>query len=278
MQVENSIFLFREADKQLFCMERGGTYGKLTPSAIDKEMKYSKSTSALHIHGLTQDGLEHFVDRYGYTYETLYLDDCSFITDLTPLERLPNLTAICLEKCRMPTDLWQLSRNRHLRVMSIRDSKKLTYCPLKLNTSDTLEEVRFWGASSEHKYRMQSLEFLSGMGSLERLDLNNIILEDHDTSVLTTLPNLSVFHFDAGMLTTEEIALICVQFPQLFGQSLGAYTFDDVGAEGDVRICGFRKPSLTLPADRKKLNMYIDSFNKIKDRLSKNMSVENMQS
>lgn len=277
MEVENSIFLFREADKQLFCMERGGSYGKLTPSAIDKEMQYPKSTSALHIHGLTQDGLEHFVDRYGCTYETLYLDGCTF-ADLTPLERLPNLTAICLENCRTPTDLWQLSKNRCLRVLSIRDSKKLTYSPLKLNTSDTLEEVRFWGASSEHKYRMQSLEFFSGMESLKRLDLNNIILEDHDTSVLATLPNMSVFHFDAGMLTTEEIALICAQFPQLFGRSLGAYTLDDVGIEGDVRICGARKPSLSLPADSNRLNMYIDSFNKIKDRLSKNVSAENMPS
>lgn len=267
MQVENSIFLFREADKQLFCMERGGKYGKLTPSIIDAEMQYSKSPFELHIHSITQDGLEHFVDKYGAAYKTLYLDDCIYITDLSPLELLPDLMAVCIERCRNITELWQLSRNRNLRVLSIRDSKKLTNCPLKLNTSDTLEEVRFWGASSANKYHMKSLEFLSGMKSLKRLDLNNIILEDHDTSVLATLSNMSEFHFDAGMLTTEEIALICTQFPQIYGQSLGAYTFDDAGIDGNVRICGYRKPALTLPTDKDKLDMYIENFNKIKERL-----------
>ena len=271
MQVENSIFLFHEADKQLFCMERGGKYGKLTPSIIEKEMQYSKNPVEMHIRGITQEGLEYFVDKYGATYQTLYLDDCTYITDLAPLESLPNLEAICIEHCKSIADLWQLSKNRHLRVLSIRDSKKLTSFPLQLNTSDTLEEVRFWGTSSEHKYHMKSLLFLSGMQSLRRLDLNNIILENHDTSVLATLPNMSEFHFDAGMLTTEEIALICVQFPQLYGQSLGAYTFDDIGIDGNVRICGYRKPTLTLPSDKDKLNMYVENFNKIKERLSESV-------
>ena len=43
MQVENNIFFFREADKQLFCRERGGSYGKLTPLMIDNEMQYKKT-------------------------------------------------------------------------------------------------------------------------------------------------------------------------------------------------------------------------------------------
>ena len=89
MQIENSIFLFHDANKQLFCIEREGTYGKLTPPIIDNEMQYSKSSSELHIHRLTQDGLEHFVDKYGATYKTLYLDDCSNLTDLSPLELMP---------------------------------------------------------------------------------------------------------------------------------------------------------------------------------------------
>ena len=36
MQVENSIFLFHEADKQLFCMERGGKYGQSTDAEMER--------------------------------------------------------------------------------------------------------------------------------------------------------------------------------------------------------------------------------------------------
>ena len=269
MQADNDIFFFHEADKQLFCRERNGSYGRLTPSIIDEEMQYPRNRSELHIHRITQEGLEHFVEKYGSSYKVLYLDDCDHITELAPLALLPNLTAVRIERSRSISELWQLSRNRHLRILSIHDSKKLTYYPSNLNTSDTLEEVRIWGGDNEHKYRMQSLSFLDGMMSLKRLDLNFITLEDHATSVLETLPEISEFHFDAGMLTTEEIAEICVHYPHIYGRSLGAYTTDTVSVEGNVRICGYRKPTLTLPADNDRLLMYIEGFNRIKERLLK---------
>lgn len=267
MQAENSVFFFNEADKQLFCRDHGGSYGKLTPLMIDKEMQYTKNRSELHVHRLTQAGLEHFVDQYGSTYEVLYLDDCTCLTDLAPLADMPNLTAVRIERCRNISDLWPLSANKRLRILSICDSKKLTYYPSKLNTSNTLEEVRFWGGIGEHKYHMQSLSFLEGMASLRRLDLNSIALDDHATTVLLTLPNMEEFHFDASMLTTEEIAMMCVRYPHIHGQSLGPYTADDAGADGNVRICGTRKPTLMLPADNDKLLMYVENFNNIMKKL-----------
>ena len=269
MQIENPVFLFREADKQLFCRERGGSFGKLTPEVIDQEMRFGKSPTQLHIHGITQEGLEHFARRYGASCEVLYLDDCRGLTDLSPLETLPKLAAVCLERCQRVEALWQLSKNRRLRILSVRGCKKLTYNPCGLSASETLEEVRFWGEDSEYKYRMQSMAFLSGMSSLERLDLNNITLEDHFMSVLQTLPNLETFHFDANMLTTEEIAAICVRFPHIRGQSLGAYSMEDARACGDVRICGYRKPTLTLPEQEDKLRMYVEQFDRIKERILK---------
>lgn len=269
MQVENDVFLFHEADRQLFCRERDGSFGKLTPSLIEKEMQFPKNPTKLHIHRLTQDGLEYFADKYAATYEVLYFDDCTCITDFAPLGRVKNLTAVRIERCKRLSDLWNLSENRRLRVLSIHDAKKLTYCPFKLFTSNTLEEVRFWGESGEHKYLMQSLSAFSGMASLRRIGLNNITLEDHDVSVLSTLPCIETFHFDAGMLTTEEIAQICVRYPHIYGQDIGAYIADELSVHGNVRVCGYRKPKLTLPDDTAKLNMYIESFNRIKERLSK---------
>lgn len=96
-----------------------------------------------------------------------------------------------------------------------------------------------------------------------------LFCRDHDVSVLSTLPCIETFHFDAGMLTTEEIAQICVRYPHIYGQAIGAYMADERSVHGNVRVCGYRKPTLTLPDDTAKLNMYIESFNRIKERLSK---------
>ena len=266
MQTENSIFFFHDADKQLFFRERDGTFGQLTPERIEVEMRFVKSAQKLRVHKPTQEGLEFFVRQYGSTYETLYLDDCTCLNDLSPLAEMSRMSALCIERCRNINTLWDLSTNCNLRILSIREAKSLTLNPTKINTSQTLEELRFWGGGPDHKYHMHSLLFLRNMQSLKRIDLNSIILDDHSMSVLETLPALEEFHFDASMLTTEEIAQICVQHPHLTGQSLGAYSKDEVMGEGTIRICGYRKPALSLPEDQKKLEWYVRNFEKIKKK------------
>lgn len=268
MQAENEVFFFSDAEKQLFCTEHGGAYGKLTPDIIENEMRFPKSRKKLHIHRLTQEGLEFFVHRYGSSYETLYLDDCNCLTDLSPLANLSGLSALCIERCQKIKELWDFSANCNLRILSIRGAKSITLYPSLINTSKTLEEIRFWSEGNS-KYHMCSLSFLRGMESIRRIDLNNIVLDDHSMAVLETLPNLEEFHFDAGMLTTEEIAKICVRYPHVYGQSLGAYSIDEVLGEGNVRICGYRKPTLSLPEERKKLEAYIRSFNELKKSFTK---------
>lgn len=59
--------------------------------------------------------------------------------------------------------------------------------------------------------------------------------------MLNTLPNLEEFHFEPGMLTTEEIAQIVAKYPNLCGDSLRAYD-DEYIDIGEMRVCGFRKP------------------------------------
>ena len=61
MQEENRIFFFCEAEKQLFCYGRNSTFVKLTPQMIESEMQRDKSRTNMHIHNISQDGLEYFV-------------------------------------------------------------------------------------------------------------------------------------------------------------------------------------------------------------------------
>ena len=100
MQTENNIFLFQEAEKQLFHYGRNSTFDSLTPKVIELEMQANRSFKELHIYNISQDGLEYFVRNYGATYKVLYLDDCAKIKDFSPLCDLTNLEAICIEICR----------------------------------------------------------------------------------------------------------------------------------------------------------------------------------
>ena len=261
MLVENNVFVIREAEKQLFDSRRCNGSVKLTPEKIDYEMQFHHSNTELHLHHLTQEGLEHFVLTYGATYKTLYLDNCSYIRDFSPLGELSGLEAIRIEWCRNTDKLWDFSKNNSLKILSIHDAKKIVANPMQLQTARTLEEIRLWGGGFDNKHTLESLSCFQGMASLKRIDLNELKLQNRNLDVLATLPQLEEFHFDAGMLTTEEIAWICAKYPHIYGDCLGVYTTNEVTCMNDIRICGHRKPGLDLPKDQKRLDRYTAAFN-----------------
>lgn len=265
MLPENSIFTFREPEKQLINSRQSYADGKLISEVIDYEMQTPHNKTTLLLRGLTQEGLEHFVIKYGSTYKTLYLDYCTFIKDFSPLEDLTYLEAIRIEWCKSTKHLWNLSKNTSLKILSIHDSKKLINNPTLLQTSSTLEEIRFWG-NFDTKHTLESLDCFEGIKSLKRIDLNNIKLKSHDFSALYTLSNLEEFHFDAGMLTTEEIAWICANFLKLRGDCLRAYTENEASCVHDLRICGYKKPGLYLPEDQARLDKYIIEFDALVEK------------
>lgn len=261
MLVENSAFTIWEAEKQLFDSRQCNQIRKLTPEIIDYEMKFSHSKTELKLYQLTQEGLEHFISTYGSTYKTLYLKDCEHIRDFSPLSNLHDLEAVRIEGCRNNDGLWDMSQNGSLRILSIHDAKKIVANPMQIQTSSVLEEVRLWGGGFDNKYTLESLSCFWGMKSLKRIDLNDIRLKNHNLDILATLPQLEEFHFDASMLTTEEIAWICAKYPHIYGKCLKAYTTHEVACLNDIRICGYRKPGLDLSRDQNRLDKYVAEFN-----------------
>lgn len=260
MLAENGIFFFHDAGQQLFVRGRGGEFGKLGPADMDAGMQQTFGTSKLRLHRLTQEGLEHFVLNYGGTYQVLYLDDCRFIRDFSSLGDLVKLEAIRIEHCTSTDRLWDFSRNDSLKILSIVGAKKIVSSPTLLRTSHTLEEVRLWGGDSSNRHVLESLSCFHGMKSLRRIDLNSITLLNRNMETLSSLPALEEFHFDAGMLPTEEIAWICAKYPSLYGDCLGVFTANDASCMSDIRICGHRKPGLNLPEDQQKLDKYTAQF------------------
>lgn len=259
MQKENAMFWHSRFDAQSELFSSRWERPDLGPEEIDFEMSFPKRKGWMKLSRLTQEGLEHFVCRYGADYQVLYIANSPKLRDLSPLGELSGLEAVRLEYCRGTDRLWDMSGNGSMKVLSITDCKKLAQAPRLLQTARHLQEVRLWGPISGGTYTLESMEWFRGMESLRRIDLNWIKLTDKRMDVLDSLPNLEEFHFDPGMLTTEEIAQVVARYPNLCGDSLRAYDDEDMDI-GEVRICGFRKPTLFLPKQQARLDKYVREF------------------
>ncbi len=256
---------FNDTPKRLFISRPESIKGDalspccMTPDDVDFEMSTGKNTEILEICGMNQESLEYFVHHYGKSYRYLSFFKCQLIKDFSPLEDLGNLEEVSLYWNIRADKLWNFSKNLSLKTISVSDAKKLTLKPDLLKTSSVMETV-FFSGSIFANYPMESLECFAEMPMLKHLWLNNIRLNNKSLDALKAMPKLERFDFDAGMLTTEEIAWIVAKYPELSGKCLCAYNKEDAMLN-DVRVCGFRKPGLDLPQHQKRLDKYIAQFN-----------------
>lgn len=236
----------------------------MTPNDVDYEMATGKHSEILEISGMNQQSLEHFALHYAKKYRFLSFFKCQLIQDFSPLEDLPLLEEVYIFWNIRTDRLWNFKKNNSLRSITITDAKRITANPDLLKTSEVLENVHIAG-STFNNYLMESLDCFAGMNSLKNLKLHSIRLNNKNIEALKFLPSLERFDFDAGMLTTEEIAWIVAKFPNLSGKCLCAYNKEDA-IMNDVRVCGFRKPGLNLPEQKKSLDKYIQQFNSLVEK------------
>lgn len=236
----------------------------MTIDDVDYEMSKGKNKEILQICGMNQESFEYFIKKYGHTYRYLYFFKCQLIFDFSLLSTLENLERVDIYWNIRATNLWDFSKNYKLKTLIISDAKRLIFNPNLLQTSSTLENVILSGSVFTN-YPMESLKCFANMPNLKYLNLNSIRLNDKDMSTLNTLSSLVTFDFDAGMLTTEEIAWIVAKYPHISGKCLCAYNTEDAFLN-DVRVCGFRKPGLDLPQQHKRLDKYIQEFNNLVEK------------
>lgn len=236
----------------------------MTPDDVDFEMATGKNPEILEICGMNQESLEYFVQHYGTSYRYLSFFKCQLIRDFSPLEDLINLEEVSIYWNIRSEKLWNMERNNSLRTISISDAKRMTLKLELLKTSKVMENV-FISGSIFNNFDVESLDCFAGMPALKHLYLGNIRLLDKKMAALNSMPALERFDFDAGMLTTEEIAWIVAKYPSLSGKSLCAYNKEDA-ILNDVRVCGFRKPGLDLPEHQKRLDKYVAQFNTLVEK------------
>lgn len=230
--------------------------GDMDAADVDYEMQFGKNSEELEIVGMNQSGLERFVEKYGHTYRRLQFFHCPYISDFSPLEDLKNLEMVGINWNTRADRLWDMSKNPVLWSFLCTDSKKLAYAPEGFQKAKQLRNIKICGPQIDGTYPLRNFECFAGIPSLEILSLHFLKPEDRSTSFLEKLPTLRQFNFDAGMFTTEEIARMAARYPLLTGKHLCAYAKHFSG----IRVSGYRKPTLYLPKDQKRLEKYDAEF------------------
>ena len=259
-----------DEDKRLYVSRKkpnpSGTFSpcNMSPDDVDYEMSKGKNRKILEICGMNQNSFEYFVEHYGEEYEFLSFFKCQLISDFSPLEKLKHLQGVSIYWNIRNSTLWDLSQNPKFEYLRRESTKKIAYNPIALQKAKSLRQVVFIG-DMDTPYPMQSLEWMRGMDSLDRVYMRNIKLENKDSSVLDSVPSLRRFDFPAGMFTTEEIAYMCAKYPHMEGSSLRAYNTEDA-ILNDVRVCGYKKPGLDLPKGQARLDKYIKEFDALVDK------------
>lgn len=236
----------------------------MTPDDVDFEMQFGKDPEVLELVGMNQESLEHFVTHYAQNYRYLHFFHCQLIKDFSPLEDLKKLERVWIDWNIRADKLWDMSNNESLNHIRIIDCKKMTQNLQLLSTSNTLEEVGICGSMFTN-YVIENMDIFGEIPSLRVLDLYNIRAKDKRLDFLKFAANLEEFNFDAGMLTTEEIAWIVAKYPHLTGDCVGPYE-GNIDNKSEVRISGFRKPTLYIPEQNARINKYIDEFNALVEK------------
>ena len=243
--------------------------GKISISDIDKLKDYPDA-EVVTISGLRQDTFEYFIKTYGKQLKAIRFFKNKFVEDLSLLGTLPQLEYVYFFANQRATALWDMTNNTSLTSLCIEDFTRLTSID-GVETAPTLKEFRV-GNAMWSTMVVDSLMPLAN-SKIEKLAFSGRAISDNDFSFLETLPNLRTFDFATNAFSTEQVAWIAANCPLAEGYSLKAKV-DCMLSESNVRlvnvpyalIVGKRKPNLKVKGNEAKIQKYVDSFEKLKEK------------
>ena len=248
-------------------MDIGG--GRISVFDIDKLKDYPDA-DVVTISGLHQDTFEYFIKTYGKQLRAIRFFKNKFIEDLSLLGTLPQLEYVYFFANQRVTALWDMTENESLTGLCIEDFSRL-FSIKGIERAPLLKEFRI-GNAIWSKMVVDSLMPLANTG-VERLSFTGRAIADNDLSFLEQLPHLKVFDFDANLFTTEQVAWIVANFPQVEGFALKP-KYDCELLESNenpvdvpgVMIVGKRKPALKVKGNEAKIEKYVQAFEVLKKK------------
>lgn len=246
-------------------MDIGG--GKISIEDIDK-LRDHPDTDVVTISGLRQDTFEYFIKTYGRQLKAIRFFKNKLVEDWSLLGTLPHLEYVHFFANQKINALWNMTENISLTGLCIEDFTKLTSIE-GINKAPTLKDFRI-GNAIWSKMVIDSLSPLAH-SSVERLSFYGKAITDNDYSFLADIINLKQFDFPANMLSTEQVAWIVANFPNLEGFALKAKRDCDLYDSSMKKvpgalIVGKRKPSLVIRGNEKRIEKYVYNFEALKQK------------
>lgn len=246
-------------------MDIGG--GIISVEDIDKLKDYP-DTDVVTISGLRQDTFEYFIKTYGHQLKAIRFFKNKFIEDWSLLGTLHQLEYLDFFVNHHISSLWDMSGNESLSGLCIQDFRKLSSIK-GIETAPALKEFVIGNAIWD-KMILESLMPLAHT-NIEKFMFCGKSIADNDYSFLADMPNLKQFDFPTNMLTTEQVAWIVANFPELEGFALNAkkdctLMNSEYKNVPGVLIVGKRKPSLIVEGNEKRIAKYEQNFEQLKTK------------
>lgn len=241
--------------------------GTISVGDIDKLKDYP-DIDVVTVSGLNQDTFEYFIKNYGGQFKAIRFFKNKLVEDWSLLGNLPDIEYIYFFANQRISSLWDMSKNVSLTGLCIEDFSRLTSIA-GIEKAPVLKEFRIGNAIWD-KMVLDSLMPLAHT-NIEKFMFYGKSVKENDYSFLFDMPRLTQFDFPTNMLTTEQVAWIVANFPNLEGYALNSKVdcslfdseFKDVPG---VLIVGKRKPSMIISGNEKRIEKYIQNFEALKSK------------
>lgn len=188
---------------------------------------------------LEQKGFDHFIKNYAQSFKFIQFSNCSGVKDWSGLSCLTQLAFMSWQGNRRIAEFWDMSQNTALTGLCIEDFPKIKSLA-GLEKANNLQALTIgnvvWNRAVIYEWHhiiSDKLRYLCFGGA----DMGD------DLTFLNEMPNLEIFDFARGVLTTEQIAWICANFPNLRGYCLKAWRVENVENRYKLyMVHGKRKP------------------------------------
>jgi len=231
--------------------------------------------TALRVSGLDQQTFEALVTRFGAQFSGLYFWKCPRISDLSPMENLSNLRYVAFYWNQRAVRLWDLAKTPKLKGLQFDDFTRVHTLD-DLATAVSLEELAF-GDQVWVKATFESLEPLTHLQDLQKLSFAVRRIDDARVQPLATLRRLEVFECPTNLFTTEQLAWLRAHLPDSTEGRvlLPVQKFTKPLVSGkDVLVMGKRKPWLNSSADAKRIQRYVENFERLVERFQADPELE----
>ena len=209
----------------------------------------------LECRNLTQVGLEYLADKFGSRIKFLKLNCCQTIGDFLPIEKFINLEFLYVYWNSKADKTWNTSKTKNIKGIEMLDFSRIH----DLSGVEKLKKLKMFAfgnfmsestvANSYNWFKNTNVEVLSYSG--------NKLLDDN-LGFLYSMSELKTFDFNANCYTTEQVAWITANFPDLKGYSICSKI--EPKDDDFVIIVGKRKPSLNIKGNEDKIKRYDEKF------------------